>query len=80
MNASTFFQDLSTNCLTEVVGAMRYFDHVVKGLTAKQQFFIYPDNTVVSAVTCDGNTSVQELNEEDSTIFRHYHKEYFYAN
>ena len=80
MNTANFFQDLSSGALTEVVGAVRYFDDVVRGLTAKQQFFIYPDNTVVSVVTCDGSASVQELDEEDSSIFRHYNKEYFYAN
>lgn len=80
MNASHFFQDLSTGSLTEVVEASRYYDDVVKGLRAKQQFFIYPDNTVVSVVTCDGNTSVELLDEENTTIFTHYYKGYFCEN
>lgn len=77
MNASQLHQDIATGCLVEVTGAAcAYFDQA-RGLTARQQFFIYPDDTIVSLTTVDGTGAVLVLDGDNEATFRNIHSQYF---
>lgn len=77
MNASQLHQDLATGCLVEVASAACNYLDQARGLTARQQFFIYPDGTVVSLTMVDGSNNVLKLCGDDEATFRHIHKGYF---
>ena len=74
MNASQLFQDLATNCLTEVTAASNSFYSTVRGLTVRQSFYVYPDNTVVCLDSFDGGYAVFPMDEHEQAAFRHIYK------
>jgi hypothetical protein len=79
MNANFLFQDIESGALTEVQeAACSYYDEV-RGLTARQQFFIYPDDTTVCLTSVDGGNAVSTLTGDNLAYFRHYHPAYFNA-
>jgi hypothetical protein len=77
MNAQQLHQDIATGCLVEVEqSACSYYDNV-RGLTARQQFFIYPNDAIASLTTIDGTGSVIVLSGDDEATFRSIHRGYF---
>lgn len=77
MIASNLFQDIATNCLTEVVSAARVFEDHALGVRVRQSFYIYPDDTIVSLLASDGGYSVLTLEDHDAATFRHLNRSYF---
>jgi hypothetical protein len=71
MNASQLFADIDTGCLTEVpAAACSYYDNA-RGLTVRQSFYVYPDDTVVCLAHCDGSSSTVTLGADDTATFFH---------
>lgn len=77
MNASQLFEDISANCLTEVSEAATSYYDSVKGLTVRQQFFIYPDGKIVCLNSSDSSNSTIVLQSDDEATFQHIHSRYF---
>lgn len=77
MNASQLFADINTNALTEVAQAANHYYDNARGLTVRQQFFIYPDDTIVALNARDGGYEVLTLRGDDVEIFRARHPVYF---
>lgn len=77
MNASNLFQDIATNCLTEVVQAARVLDDQARGVRVRQSFYVYPDDTIVSLLAADGGYTVLTLDGHDAATFRHLNPSYF---
>lgn len=77
MNASSLFQDIATECLTEVVSAACVFDDQARGVRVRQSFYVYPDDTIVSLLSADGGYEVLTLAGDDVAIFRNLHPSYF---
>lgn len=77
MNASNLFQDIATNCLTEVAHAASVFDDKTRGLRVRQSFYVYPDGTIVSLLAADGGYTVLTLGHHDAATFRHLNPSYF---
>ena len=48
MNASQLFADINTGCLTEVAQAANSYYDQNRGLTVRQSFYVYPDDTIVA--------------------------------
>jgi hypothetical protein len=71
MNASQLFADINTGCLTEVAQAASSFYDSVRGLTARQSFFIYPNDTIVCLTSVDGGNTVTILDGDDAATFNH---------
>jgi hypothetical protein len=71
MTPSEFFADLSTNCLTEVDQAATSYYSQERGLTVRQSFFVYPDDTIVCLNSCDGSYAIIILEGDDAAIFNH---------
>lgn len=79
MNAAQLFADLNTNSLTEATeAAASYFDNV-RGLTVRQSFYVYPNDSVVCLNSVDGGYSVVTLDGDDLATFRHLYRQYFRA-
>lgn len=78
MNASQVHKDISTGGLVEVSEAACVYYDQARGLSARQQFFVYPDDTIVSLTTIDGTGSVLVLSGDDEAIFRSIHGNYFH--
>lgn len=71
MNASQLFEDISTGCLTEVEKAANvYFDRA-RGLTIRQSFYVYPDDTIVALNCADGGYQTIILSGDDAATFSH---------
>ena len=77
MNVQQLLQDIETGCLTEVVEAANQYYSEVRGLTARQQFFVYPDDTIVCMTCVDGGYSVNVLHGDDDATFRALYGMYF---
>jgi hypothetical protein len=77
MNAAQLFQDIETGALTEVVEAANTFYHEVRGLNARQQFFIYPDGLIYALTCCDASYEVVRLVDDNEAIFMHRYPQYF---
>ena len=71
MQVSQLFQDIQTGCLTEVNSAERMYYDSVRGLSVRQKFFVYPDDTVVALNSVDGGYSTIVLNQDDTSTFMH---------
>jgi len=78
MNVIELFKDIKSECLTEVKSAAVTFYSDVRGLTIRQTFYVYPDDSIVSLMSFDGGYEVVSLNNEESSIFRHLNQSYFY--
>ena len=77
MNASQLFQDIETGALVEIETAKgHYFDNA-RGLTVRQSFYVYPDDSIVCLNTVDGGYSVLSLNDGDAATLRHRNPLYF---
>lgn len=71
MNASQLFEDIGTGCLTEVAqAASSYYDETL-GLTVRQSFYVYPDNTIVALNRVDGGCKTIILSGDDAATFNH---------
>lgn len=77
MRIAQLFQDIETGCLTVVKEAARAYDDHVRGLTARQEFYIYPNGLIVSMTTVDGGYTVQPLHGDDEAIFMNRYPQYF---
>ena len=77
MNASQLFQDIATNCLTEVTQEACAFHSEVRGVLVRQSFYIYPDDAIVSLMAADGSYEVLTLSDDDIAIFRNRNPSYF---
>jgi hypothetical protein len=77
MNASQLFADINTNALSEVAQAANHYYDEARGLTVRQQFFIYPDDTIVALNSRDGGYEVLTLKGDNEATFRSFHKAYF---
>lgn len=77
MQASQLFQDIETGALTKVESAKCHYFDSVRGLTVRQQFFIYPDDTIVCLNSADGGYSTITLRGDDEVTFRNIHRTYF---
>ena len=71
MNASQLFADINTGCLTEVVEASNSYYDQARGLTVRQSFFAYPDDTIVSLNNVDGGYEAIVLDSDDCATFSH---------
>ena len=71
MNASQLFADINTGCLTEVPSAACSYYDSVRGLTAHQSFYIYPNDKVACLTTVDSGYSVTILDGDDAATFYH---------
>ena len=71
INATELFEDINTGCIVEVTQAANsYFDRE-RGLTVRQQFFLYPDGDVIGLNYVDGGYSTIYLDEDDQATFDH---------
>ena len=77
MNAAQLIQDMNDGCLTEVETAGCFYYDQARGLTVRQQFFIYPNDTIACLNSVDGGASVLVLHGDDDAIFRSRHPEFF---
>jgi hypothetical protein len=77
MNASQLFADIETGCLVEVESAKCHFYSEVRGLTVRQSFYVYPDDTIVCLNACDGSYEVLTLTGDDEATFRFHNSMYF---
>ena len=71
MHYAAFITDLATDCVVEVKAAASSYYDSVRGLTVRQTFFVYPDDTVVCVSCCDGTTTVARLDDDDQATFHH---------
>ena len=71
MNANQLFADINTNCLTEVVSAACSYYDVVRALTARQSYFIYPNGDIACLTSVDGGNTVTILDDDDAATFNH---------
>jgi hypothetical protein len=71
MQVANLFADINTNCLTEVSAAADSFYCPVRGLTVRQSFFVYPDDTIVCLNSCDGGYEAIILDGDDAATFNH---------
>ena len=69
MNASQLFADLDTSCLTEVAQAANSYYDEVRGLTVRQSFYLYPDDTIVALNYVDGSYQTVPLFGDDAATF-----------
>lgn len=77
ITATELQQDIATGCLVEVQAAACSYDDTTRGLTARQAFFVYPDDTIVCRTTVDGTSSVSVLSGDDEVTFRSIYREVF---
>jgi hypothetical protein len=63
MNINKLFADIETGCLTEVAHHSFYSD--VHGLTVRQTFYAYPDDTHVCLSCVDGTSTALTLDDDD---------------
>ena len=71
MNVSQLFADLDTGCLTEVAQAANSYYDEVRGLTVRQAFYLYPDDTIVALDYVDGSYQTLTLYGDDAAAFSH---------
>lgn len=71
MNTAQLFADISTGCITEVAAATSSYYDSVRGLTARQTFYIYPDDTIVCLTSVDGGSKALTLSGDDAATFSH---------
>lgn len=71
MNASQLFADMNTGCLTEVAHAANSYYDKNRGLTVRQSFYVYPDDTIVALNSVDGGYQTLTLNSDDAATFFH---------
>ena len=71
MNASQLFSDITTGCLFEVAQAANSFYDQVRGLTVRQSFYVYPDDTIVALNCVDGGYQTLTLHGDDAATFSH---------
>lgn len=79
MNVQELVADIESGALTEAVAAEASYYDQERGLNVRQQFFVYPDDTIVCMNSCDGTSSVLVLDAYNESIFRHLYPAYFYA-
>jgi hypothetical protein len=77
MNANQLFQDINTGCLTEVAEAATSYYSDIRGLTVRQQYFIYPNGTIVCLNAVDGGYYTSVLEDDNEAIFQHTYRRYF---
>lgn len=77
MNLVQFQEDLGSGCLTLVPEAGDTYYDSARGLTARQSFYVYPDESIVSVTSVDGGYSIQKLQGENEAIFKHLYPNYF---
>jgi hypothetical protein len=77
MNAFQLFADIQTGALVEVEAAKCHFFDNARGVTVRQQFFIYPDDTIVCLNSADGGYTVATLQDDNEVIFRSRNPMYF---
>lgn len=70
MNASQLFADIETGALVEVECEKCHYYDSARGLTVRQSFYIYPDDTIVSLSASDGGYKTIILSGDDVEIFR----------
>lgn len=77
MNTILALQDIESGALTHVVHAdnARYSEE--RGLTVRQSFYIYPNDSVIAVDCCDGSYDAYELTGETLETFRALYPEYF---
>ena len=63
MTPGQLFADIDTGCLTEVACHSFYSD--VHGLTIRQTFYAYPDDTHVCLSCVDGTSTVLSMDADD---------------
>ena len=71
MNANQLFADINTGCLTEVVQAANSYYDQARGLTVRQSFYVYPDDTIVALNHVDGGYQTIILHGDDAATFTH---------
>jgi hypothetical protein len=63
MNINQLFADIATDCLTMVRADSFY--SAARGLTVRQTFYAYPDDTHVCLSCADGTSTVLTLDADD---------------
>lgn len=71
MNASQLFADINTGCLCEVAQAANSYYDEPRGLTVRQSFYVYPDDTIVALNCVDGGYQALTLHGDDAATFHH---------
>lgn len=71
MQASQLFQDIASGCVVEVEAAASSYYDSNRGLTVRQSFYVYPDDSVVCLNYVDGSNHVLVLNEDNKATFHH---------
>lgn len=71
MNASQLFADINTGCLAEVAQAANSYYDEARGLTVRQSFYVYPDDTIVALNYVDGGYQALTLGGDDAATFSH---------
>ena len=71
MTPSQIFEDINTGCITEVAGAANSYYDNARGLTARQSFFVYPNDTIVALNYVDGGYQTITLSGDDAATFNH---------
>ena len=77
MDSIQLHQDILTESLTEVESASSSYYDNCRGLTVRQSFYVYPDDSVVSLKCCDGSYDAIEVVGEELSIFRSIFSSYF---
>lgn len=76
-NAANIIADAATGCLTQVAEATNSFYSDELGLTVRQSFYIYPDDTIVFLNAADGGYKGGLVTGEDAETFRAIYSRYF---
>lgn len=72
MTPGQLFADIETGCVVEVPAAASSFYDPARGLTVRQSFHVYPDDTVVALNYCDGSyTAITLVDDDDIATFFH---------
>ena len=71
MNVANLFADINTGCLTEVAAAANSYYDQTRGLTVRQSFYVYPDDTIVALNYVDGGYQALTLSGDDTATFSH---------
>lgn len=69
MNAAHLLEDIQSGALVEVEAAKDHFYDDVRGLTVRQSFWVYPDDSVACLSCADGSYSATKLTGDDHVIF-----------
>lgn len=73
MNASQLFADITTGCICEVAQAANSYYDEARGLTVRQSFYVYPDDTIVALNYVDGGYQTIVLSGDDAATFNHHY-------